>query len=470
MDNDDFERQALDRLPLAQACLTVLDQALRPEDLARLYDRNRGRGYEAELSFGRFIAVLRDCLLGPNTSARPALPEAADRGDLPVSMKAFYDELGHLNPAVGSALLAHAHDRLKSPLPAGVTSPLPACLLGFTVLAIDGKAVKHVPRRLRPLRLDRQTACRLLGGEALVAVDPGTGLPLDMHTDLDGEAGEGPLFCPPPARLSGRTRNPLLVAGRGFGMFEYAQASRDAGFHFVLRRHGNTTFVPDPAAPAVTTTDRHGRAVTDEAGWLARGKDQAEKLPARRVTVGRDKESLRLVTSLTQAAEYPAVDIAEVYRHRWDIERVFSDITTTFGLRHLIGTRPEAGLFQAAFCLVLCGAVCAARHHIAAAQRRAAESVSLEMLWRDVRADLTAAFRMIPVRRLVERIERGMTTEQARARLAELLGACWKTAWAKANIREFDPTKTSTKPAKVRHKKGHDSVHRVLKKHQRNST
>ena len=469
MGDTEFDRQALDRLPLAEACLTVLAHVLEPADLRDLYARHRARGYQGILRFEDFVALMRDCLIGPDASARSTLLSAADRGGLPVSMKAFYDKLGHMDPAVGAALLAHAHDRLKPLLPEGLASPLPRSLQAFSVLAFDGKVVKHVPRRLRPLRLDRQSACKLLGGKALAAIDLGTGLPVAMHADLDGEASEGPLFVPLLERIRGRVAAPLVIADRGFGLFEYAQAVRGVGGQFLLRQHGSATFVADPESPAVTTQDRHGRAVTDEAGWLMRGKGQAEKLPTRRVTVERGAEALRLVTSLADAARYPADDLAEAYRHRWDIERMFSDITTVFGLRHLIGTRPEAGLFQAAFCLVLAGVLQVVRRHVAASQRRAVDEVSAEMLWRDTRADLTAAFRVIPPGHLAELIQRGGPAEQTRARLAELLGGRWKSAWAKRAARPFDPNKPATKPVKLRQKKGHDSVHRVLGQHRAES-
>ena len=64
-------------------------------------------------------------------------------------------------------------------------------------------------------------------------------------------------------------------------------------------------------------------------------------------------EDVYLVTDLLDEARYPAADLLEVYLKRWEIERVFQKIVEVFHLEHLIGSSPEATIFQASFCLVL---------------------------------------------------------------------------------------------------------------------
>ena len=340
---------------------------------------------------------------------------------------------------------------------------MPATLQEFTVAAIDGKVIKHIPHRLRPLRLSEDSAMKLLGGKSLVAVDLATGLPIDMYSDLDGEASEVPLFAPLLQRLEQRFSKLLVVADRGFGHLEQALQIQAANGHFVLRKHGSTTFIADPDSPAVETTDRYGRKLIDQSGELTRGKEQTERLAVRQLTIVRDRETLHLLSDLTDRSLYPADDLAEVYRHRWDAERVFAEITELFGLRHLIGTRPEAGLFQAAFCLILYGVTRVLRQHVAMLQKREAESLSSEMLWRDVRDDLSAAFRLIEVSLWLSLLEPNRSRESARARISELLSGHWKPAWLKSRHRVPDPSRpASPKPVRKKQSKGHNSVQRIL--------
>lgn len=464
MDATEFDRQALQRLPLAEACFLTLQTILQPDDLARLYDLHRGRTYQRELTFELFVSLLRDALVGQHGSARPTLLDALERGELNVSLKAFYDKLGRMPSAVSCALLAHAYDKLQPLLPDTIISPLPTTFASFTVVAIDGKVVKHVPRRLRPLRLDSESACKLLGGKGLVAINLATGLPLDIWAELDGEAGEGTLWRPLLDRLRDRVPRLLVVADRGFGMFSYARDVLEVGGQFVLRRHGQAVFVPDPERPAQHTTDCHGRALIDESGWLVRGKQQEDRLAVRRITLVREGGNLEWVTSLTDAAAHPASEVAELYRSRWDAEVVFGEITEVFGLRRLIGTRPEAGLFQMSFCLMLLGVVRVVRHYLAWSKGLPAEKVSGEKLWQDVREELSAALRLIRVDVLSKLVLCGSLAETIRDRLSDLLRGCWKRVWMKAQGKRRDPTCGSGKKVRLKQKKGHDSVYRIVKR------
>ena len=66
----------LDRLPLAQAVLVVLDHVLQPTFLDRLFHRHRGRSYQDVLTFPTVVRLLGDALLRHQGSARAALDQA----------------------------------------------------------------------------------------------------------------------------------------------------------------------------------------------------------------------------------------------------------------------------------------------------------------------------------------------------------------------------------------------------------
>jgi hypothetical protein len=98
------------------------------------------------------------------------------------------------------------------------------------------------------------------------------------------------------------------------------------------------------------------------------------------------------------AGHYPAAALLTVYRGRWGIERVFQQITEVFARRRMIGSTPQATVFQAAFCLLLYNMVQVLRGYVAAAQPRleVAEEVSAEQLFYDVPRELTTVSVLVP--------------------------------------------------------------------------
>ena len=82
------------------------------------------------------------------------------------------------------------------------------------------------------------------------------------------------------------------------------------------------------------------------------------------------EETILLITDLLDAQRYPASDLLQLYMSRWGIERMFQQVTEVFGLRALIGSTPEATVFQFAFCLVLYNIIQVLRGYIATARKQ----------------------------------------------------------------------------------------------------
>ena len=100
-------------------------------------------------------------------------------------------------------------------------------------------------------------------------------------------------------------------------------------------------------------------------------------MQVRRLTLHRPgAAALVLITDLLDAARYPALDLLELYRARWGIERVFQQITEVFQLRRLIGSTPRGTLFQLAFCLLLYNQIQVVRAYVAEGAQRPVTSVS----------------------------------------------------------------------------------------------
>jgi hypothetical protein len=464
-----FDRQVLAKVPLAEAVLSLLSWCLNEQVLTDAYDRHRDRCHTRLLSFPDFVRLLWDCLSGPWASARSGLVKAAEQGRLSVSLKAFYGKLARVPTALTLGFFRAAVGRLRQAFPEDWEAGPPS-LRPFQTLLFDGKVVKHVPRRLKPLRADQVNACKLLGGRALIACDRWQGLVYDLVVDADGEANEIKRVAELLASLRATLVGLFLVVGdRAFGVFEVCRNILGSGGQFLLRQHGATTFEPDPDRPAVTTTDRFGRRVVQQWGAIVRGKQTKakprERIPVRQLTVERDQQALVLITSLTDPAAYPVDDLLDAYLDRWDIEQVFQTVTEVFHLNRLFSTTPGGMLFQLALCLLLYNVIQVVKQYVAHHQQREEKSISTEMLFRDVTEELIAATRLLGADEVVTLVGTFARPADLRRRLDELLADCWCARWQKANYKPRDPSRPKRdQPTKRRQTKAHDSVYRILQR------
>ncbi len=163
-----------------------------------------------------------------------------------------------------------------------------------------------------------------------------------------------------------------------------------------------------------------------------------------------------LVSSLLDERRYPAVALLDLYLCRWRIERVFQEVTEVFGLAHLIGSSPQASVFQFAFCLVLYNILQLLRAYLAAAQQRPVQTISTEKLFRDVRQQLIAWAVLLGAAPTIQFLKQSVQREQVRARLYELLGPLWHRRWLKAPRQK----RRARPPRSARGK--HVSAHQII--------
>jgi IS4 transposase len=173
-------------------------------------------------------------------------------------------------------------------------------------------------------------------------------------------------------------------------------------------------------------------------------------------------EDLILVTDLLSATRYPAVDVLAVYHGRWGIETVFQTVTEVFPLKRLIGSTPQAGIFQMAFCLLLYNMIQVLRAYVAAAEQWEAADVSLEKLFEDVERELIAWTVMVDPLATVREFGMVPSVTEVRQQLTRLLGNAWQDRWLKS-VNE----KSRSYRRKPQTSRGHTSVHRILEDHRR---
>ncbi len=454
-------RDTLARLPLAEAVLTLWRWVADSESLDQIFDDHRGRCYEKVLSFSLLVYLIRDALLEYGGSGRKSFDEAKDRGELEASFRAAYGKLGRIPIPVSDALLAGCTTRLSEVYPGEpeARTALPPSLDGYRVITLDGKAIKRVAKRLKPLR---RAAGGLLGGRALVAMEMRSGLAIAMRAHPDGDVNEVRLvgdLVPEVRRLV-----PGKVLWLGDSSFcDLTQPARFAerGDAFLVRYHPKVPFHADPARPAREGHDSRGRRYLEEWGHLGSPRN-AKRMYVRLVTLYRPGEKdVILVTNLCDAAAVPATDLLEVYLNRWGIERMFQQVTEVFGLEHLIGTKPQGVIFQFAMCLLLYNLIQVVRGEIAAGASRVREEISGEKLFEDVQRQMIAWSQVVEPGETIAHFDGRWTAPRVKHRLSELLRGLWRERWLKS------PPKTPRTPPKVVRKRTHGSVYRILEAHQR---
>lgn len=456
-----FEVEALRRAPLAEAVLSMWAHVMDPEFLSGVFERHRGRSYEGVWTFSALVEWIADALLQHRGSGRQAFERAQGEAVAPGSVEALYGKLRRVPVLLSEGFLEEGTVRLREVRPDQVSEvSWPASMSAFTPVIVDGKKLRQVAKRLLP---SRGQPGKLYGGKLLVAYVPTEGLVRAFHADPDGEANDCKLMPGLIPRARQVIAGPRLwILDRQFCDQTQPRLLAAEGDHYLIRYHSRNVFELDPAQPPVTSHDTQGRELIDEWGWLGRSKAE-RRLSVRRVRLKRPgEEEILLVTDLHDAALVPASDLLEAYLQRWGIERVFQKITEVFHLQQLIGSTPEATIFQGALCLMLYNLLQVTRQHLAAAQPTpcAVDSLSTEEIFRDVTRQLTAVMELVGRESLAPLIPLFQTSRALQASLSSQLNLPIRKLWIKTK----NKTPRSNKPP-AQKSGAHTSVYKLQLAH-----
>ena len=424
-----------------------------PSCLQAIFDTYRGSSYHKELSFATMVHLIADALIEHQGSGHKAMRQAVEDSRLEAPIRAAYAKLGRIPICLSNSFLLEGTRRLGQVLPA-VRPPAPSSLRGFTRLAIDGKKLKHVMKRLK---VTRGLEGIVLGGKTAVTLDLETGLAVAMSADPDGEVSDAPLMPELLRQVRDSVAGPrLFVLDRQFcDLVQPAQLTAH-GDHFLIRYNAKVRFHADGETPPRGGRDERGRDLLEEWGWLG-AACQTRRRYVRRITLRRPGEQdVVLITDLLDADAYPAADLLATYLARWGIERVFQKVTEVFHLKKLISSTPEGTIFQCASCLLLYNMIEVLRGHVSQAASVPVDQVSMENLFDDVRRQMIAWTELVGPRETAEGFEVAPSTEVLRGRLKELLAGRWKARWRKAPAKKVQPPPNRAKPPG-----GHTSVQRL---------
>jgi hypothetical protein len=262
------------------------------------------------------------------------------------------------------------------------------------------------------------------------------------------------------AQVRGTSKRPRLWVGdRQFCDLVQPEQFTAEGDHFLIRWNAKVKFHRDCRRSVKTGVNEEGLTYMQEWGWLGSPKDPRRRY-VRRITLKRPgAEDVILVTDLLDENKYPATDLLALYLMRWGIECMFQRVTEVFHLRTLIGSTPQATVFQASFCLLLYNLIQVIRQYIAAAQELEPEAISTENLFNDVTRQLISWTEMLPTRDTLTLLQTTWTAAQLSHRLEELLRNTWREAWRKAPSSSHKPQRNDQEYLKG----GHNSVYRILR-------
>jgi hypothetical protein len=148
----EFAREVLTRLPLAEAVLSLWRWVADPLFLLAVFTRHCGVGYEKEISFGVLVQLSADALVEHHGSGRKSFARGREQGLLSASVQAVYQKLGRISLGLSEAWLAESTARVRPVYPVVAGLVFPPALQGLQVIIVDGKAMKRVAKRLKPLQ------------------------------------------------------------------------------------------------------------------------------------------------------------------------------------------------------------------------------------------------------------------------------------------------------------------------------
>jgi hypothetical protein len=201
-----------------------------------------------------------------------------------------------------------------------------------------------------------------------------------------------------------------------------------SGDSFVIRYSKKMRFSPEKEQ---VLYDAQAREVREAWGWLGSNRDP-RRLYVRQITLVRpDEEPVILVTNLLAAEQFPATEMLAVYLARWNIERVFQQLTEVFDLRRFIGSTPHGAVFQFAFCALLYNVLHVLRVAVANERKQPANTLSSEMMFHDVCRELSALTLLVPRDHWANFFSPPRSLAELRARLGPLVNSKWSDLWIK---------------------------------------
>jgi hypothetical protein len=206
----------------------LVQRALQPEPLDRLFAELATEQYTRELLFSSVVELLSQVALRAFRSVRQAYRNDSQR--LGVSLAAVYAKLNHLEAHLGPALVRYSAGQFQAVIGA-LGAALPPWRAGYRVKILDGNHFAGTQHRLRPLR---DTAAAPLPGQVLAVLDPQARLFLDLSACEDAYTQERALLEQVVPLVEA---NDVWLGDRNLCTPKFLSGIADRRGFFVIREH-----------------------------------------------------------------------------------------------------------------------------------------------------------------------------------------------------------------------------------------
>ena len=337
-----FERFAAES-PVTVMVRVLLEKALAPEKLDELFEKTAKVQYTRELLFSTVVnlMLLVVCRLRPSVGAA----YKAQAKEIGVSRQAIYDKLNRTETAVSAALVRYSAQTLE-PVSEQLGGKLPQLLPGYTIKILDGNYLAATEHRLEVLRTVGGGA---MPGMSLVVLDPAQMLAVNIFPCEDGYTNERVLFDQVLETVNAKE---VWLADRNMSTNKFLFGIEQKNAYFIIRQHGS---LPWQALEELQEVGRVNNGQVFEQR-VSLSYEQHE-LIVRRVLLRLNQPTtdgeteIAVLTNLPQtSADGPSV--AQLYRERWTVERLFQVITETLNCEIKSLGYPKAALLSFSMALV----------------------------------------------------------------------------------------------------------------------
>jgi IS4 transposase len=339
-----FER-FIQQAPISVMFRTLLEHALDPAEIDRLFEEKATRQYTREVLFSSMVELMGAVVCGAQPSVRAAYVHAL--GQIAASLTALYEKLKGLEPGVCRAFVQDNAGRLV-PLVHQLDAVLPQPVPGYRAKILDGNHLAGTEHRPK---VTRTTRAAVLPGQSLVVLDPAAMLAIDVVPCEDAHAQERSLIA---QVLPGVEPGDLWIADRNFCTTRLVFGTIDRGGCLLVRQHKSTLYWEE--ATPWTAVGRTATGVVAEQTITVTEADGSGAITLRRIRLELDRPTENKETELFLVTNVPkeradALLLATAYRERWRVENVFQSLTEALNCEINTLGYPRAALFG--FCVAL---------------------------------------------------------------------------------------------------------------------
>jgi len=362
--------------PFAVMLRASLERLFCPQRLDDLFRRAAVDQYTRHLTFSAVTSLLTEVVL----RVRPSVRKAYQSAEIPVSIRAVYDKLAGIEPAVSQSLVEQLAADAASIMAAWPQSQRPDPIPGLRLRTVDGNFLAGTEHRLKELR---GCGAAALPGMAIVLRDDRTGLLSHALLREDAYTNERSLCAP---LLSWLSADDLLLADRNYCTTDLIGPLVSKKAFYLIRHHKGLHL------HALSRRKRIGKTRTGVV-YQCRvrlgeklGGPQCRCLVIELSEPTRDGDTEVVLLTNVPAKRAKATVLADLYLRRWRLETSFQELTVLLRCEVKTLAYPKAALFGFALALTAYNVFALLQAAVAAVQgqERVEKELSVEAVVEEV--------------------------------------------------------------------------------------